>query len=180
MHRFTARGATLLFLFAAAACSSATSSVDDSSDDALTKAKITATSVSAASGLKSTPPGSGAYRVHLIDIGTGLSMLIQGHDFTMLYDGGSNDDSRGIEATSMRRGNQSRLLAYLYATLGPSGGPECVPQGEQWQAGTDSPVKTIDHMFLSHAQRDHISMLGDVLHCYDVKNVWEPGAAYAA
>src|SRR5437016_3671575 len=81
-------------------------------EDNLPRAKITATAVAAASGIKPTPPAAGAYRVNLIDVGTGLAMLIQGHDFTMLYDGGSNDDSRGIEATSGRKGNQSRLLAY--------------------------------------------------------------------
>ncbi len=179
MHSLAARGASLLFLFAAAACSAAASPTDDASEENLTRAKITATPVSAATSIKSTPPSAGAYRVTMIDVGTGLAMLIQGHDFTMLYDGGSNDDSRGIQATSEHKGNQSRLLAYLYATLGASGGPECVPQGEKWQPGTDSPLRTIDHMFLSHAHRDHISMLGDVLHCYNVKNVWEPGAAYS-
>ena len=134
--------------------------------------------MSAAKDLKATPPPSGAYRVHAIDIGTGLSMLVQGADFTMLYDGGSNDDSRGLTATSMKNGNESRLLAYLFATVGPSGGPECIPQGDQWERGATYPAKTIDHLFLSHAHRDHISMLSDVIHCYDVKNVWEPGAPY--
>jgi competence protein ComEC len=181
MPSFNARGASLLFSFSVlvAACSSATSSVDETGEQAtISSTKIVTKAVSAAADLKATAPGAGAFRVNLIDVGTGLAMLIQGHDFTMLYDGGSNDDSRGIDATAVRRGNQSRLLAYLYATVGPSGGPECVPQGEQWQTGTDSPHRTIDHLFLSHAHRDHISMLGDVLHCYDVKNVWEPGAAY--
>ena len=144
----------------------------------LAAGKITAHEISEVAKLPSTPPALGSQRVHLIDVGTGLSILVQGHDFTMLYDGGSNDDSKGVTASSGAAGNESRLLAYLYATLGPSGGPECVPQGDKWKKGTTSPELTIDHLFLSHAHRDHISMLGDVLHCYKVKNVWEPGAVY--
>ncbi len=144
----------------------------------LVSGKITAHEISEASKLPSTLPALGSQRVHLIDVGTGLSILVQGHDFTMLFDGGSNDDSKGVTATSGAAGNESRLLAYLFATVGPSGGPECIPQGDKWKAGSTFPERTIDHLFLSHAHRDHISMLGDVLHCYKVKNVWEPGAVY--
>jgi hypothetical protein len=42
-------------------------------------------------------------------VGTGLSILVQGHDFNLLFDGGSGDDSRGISSTE----NNSRLLAYF-------------------------------------------------------------------
>lgn len=70
----------------------------------------------------STPPEAG-YRVHLIDVGTGLAILIQGHDFNLLFDGGSGDDSRGISATE----NSSRLLAYLWEAIGPSGPKGCQP-----------------------------------------------------
>jgi len=162
-----------------AACSAAPSDVVDSvSEDALRQGTLTGRSVSSVADLPAKAPVAGSQRVHLLDVGTGLSVLVQGHDFTMLYDGGSNDDSRGITSTSQRSGNQSRLLAYLFATVGPSGGPECVPQGDAWPAGSTFPEKTIDHLVLSHAHRDHISMLSDVLHCYSVKNVWEPGGVY--
>jgi len=162
------------------ACSAAPNDTadDDEMSDALRQGTVTARPVSAVADLSATPPAAGSQRVHLIDVGTGLSVLVQGHDFTMLYDGGSNDDSRGITATAVKQGNQSRLLAYLFATVGPSGGPECIPQGDAWTAGSSFPERTIDHLVLSHAHRDHISMLNDVLHCYDVRNVWEPGAVY--
>src|SRR5437899_2885786 len=39
-----------------------------------------------------TPRAVGTYRMHLIDLGTGLSVLVQGHAFNLLFDGGSNDD----------------------------------------------------------------------------------------
>ena len=178
LHRLVLAGlaATL------AACSGVADVPDgeasDEADTALTASTITERHVSAASDLSATAPVSGNHRVHMVDVGTGLSILVQGHDFTMLYDGGSNDDSRGIPSGAGTAGNKSRLLAYLFATVGPSGGPECIPQGDDWKAGSTFPERTIDHLVLSHAHRDHISMLGDVLHCYAVKNVWEPGAVY--
>lgn len=65
----------------------------------------------------SAPPEAGNYRVHLIDVGTGLAVLIQGADFNLLFDGGSADDKRGISATE----NNSRLLAYLWEALAHRG-----------------------------------------------------------
>ncbi len=38
------------------------------------------------------------YRIHFIDVGSGLAVLVQGTDFNLLFDGGSADDSRGIVA----------------------------------------------------------------------------------
>ena len=160
------------------ACTASTDLTEEDQEALVTPAKISARQVSNPADLPTTPPAIGNQRVHMIDVGSGLSILIQGHDFTMLYDGGSNDDSKGVTASSGAAGNQSRLLAYLFATVGPSGGPECVPQGDKWKQGSSFPERTIDHLVLSHAHRDHISMLGDVLHCYKVKNVWEPGADY--
>lgn len=48
---------------------------------------------------------AGEYRVHVIDVGTGLAIFVEGPDFTLLYDAGSNDDSR--------KGRNNRVLAYL-------------------------------------------------------------------
>jgi competence protein ComEC len=116
-------------------------------------------------------PAPGTYRLHLIDVGTGLAMLVQGADFTALFDGGSTDDSAGISAS----GNKSRLLAYLYAALGPSADPACRPEGDVWPAApATSPV--IDHLFLSHPHQDHNNMLDEVLRCYAVRDVWDSGA----
>jgi competence protein ComEC len=105
------------------------------------------------------PPKSGTYRVHLIDVGTGLAILIQGADFAMLYDAGSND----------REEKPSRVIAYLTAALGPSGdGDLCGdPPGGAHQA--------IDHVVLSHPHFDHASALDIVLHCYEVKQFWDSG-----
>ena len=48
------------------------------------------------------PPTPGSYQIHLIDVGTGLAVLVRGEDFAMLFDGGSND----------RDENPSRVAAY--------------------------------------------------------------------
>jgi competence protein ComEC len=127
--------------------------------------------VSKVSDLSADPPQVGTYRIHLIDVGTGLSILIQGHDFNLLYDGGSNDDGAGISAS----GNNSRLLAYLYGALGPSGPSECVPNGDQWPNHAGSERVTIQHVVLSHPHKDHADMLDEVIHCYTVENVWDSG-----
>jgi competence protein ComEC len=37
------------------------------------------------------PPEAGTWRIHLIDVGTGLAILVEGADFALLYDAGSND-----------------------------------------------------------------------------------------
>jgi competence protein ComEC len=157
----------------AVACSAAPD--EGSSEDDNTSAKrITAKTVSAVADIPSSAPAHGHYRIHLIDVGSGLAVLVQGSDFTMLFDGGSGDDSRGIVAA----GNKSRLLAYLYAALGPSGEKACAPEGDAWVAPKDGAQIKIDHVFLSHPHDDHVSMLDAVLRCYDVKNVWEPGMGY--
>lgn len=100
----------------------------------------------------------GTYRLHLIDVGTGLAVLIQGIDFAMLYDAGTNDPKE----------KPSRVIAYLSAVLGASGDDVC---------GQSSPVpkKRIDHVVLSHPHLDHASALDTVLHCYEVANFWDSG-----
>jgi competence protein ComEC len=94
------------------------------------------------------PPPAGTYVINAIDVGTGLSVLVEGHDFTLLYDAGSNDDGA--------RGADDRVLAYLRAVR-----PD---------------LKVIDHLFLSHPHEDHDAMIDDVLATYDVKNVWNSGS----
>jgi competence protein ComEC len=136
--------------------------------------RITARVASKVSDLSTTPPDRGHFRVHMIDVGSGLAILVQGHDFNMLFDGGSGDDARGITQT----GNKSRLLAYLYAAIGPSGDPACEPEGDERPARTSKAQLTIDHVFLSHPHDDHVASLDDVIRCYKVENVWEPGMGY--
>ena len=87
------------------------------------------------------------YFLHLIDVGTGLAVFVEGPGFTLLYDGGSNDDTA--------RGNRNRLTAYLRHVR---------PQ-----------LTSIDHLILSHPHRDHVELLPDVLASYSVANVWDSG-----
>jgi competence protein ComEC len=105
-------------------------------------------------------PAPGTYQIHLIDVGTGLAVLVRGADFAMLYDAGSND----------REEKPLRVAAYLAVALGPSGDELCVEGGKP-PAGR---VK-IDNVVLSHPHFDHASALDLVVHCYDVQNFWDSG-----
>jgi competence protein ComEC len=108
-----------------------------------------------------TPPPPGTYRIHMIDVGTGLSILVQGHDFALLYDAGSGDPGE----------HPLRVVAYLHAALGPSGGEACVAKGE----AAPGVRRSLDHVVLSHPHLDHGSALDLVVHCYDVRHVWDSG-----
>ncbi|MBC3873492.1 MBL fold metallo-hydrolase [Undibacterium flavidum] len=88
------------------------------------------------------------YELHAIDVGTGLSVLVRGPDFALLYDAGSNDD--------MARGDNNRTLAYLN-TLQP-------------------PIQKLSHVILSHPHRDHVELLPDVVTRLKPSNVWNSGA----
>ena len=89
-----------------------------------------------------------AYEVHAIDVGTGLSVLVRGPDFSLLYDAGSNDD--------MARGPNNRTIAYLNTLL-----PE---------------LHKLDHVVLSHPHRDHVELLPDVISEFKPGEVWNSGA----
>jgi competence protein ComEC len=123
--------------------------------------RITWSKVGSPDDVPSTPPAVGTYRIHMIDVGTGLAILLQGHDFNLLYDAGTNDPGE----------KPLRVVAYLARALGPSGDDTCVEHGE--------PVPTqrvrLDHVVLSHPHLDHGSALDLVVHCYDVQNVWDSG-----
>jgi beta-lactamase superfamily II metal-dependent hydrolase len=94
------------------------------------------------------PPAAGTYVVHAIDVGTGLSIFVEGADFALLYDAGSRDDHGG--------GTNNRVLAYLRAIR-----PD---------------LATIDHLILSHPHQDHHEMMDSVLAAYRVRHVWDSGA----
>jgi competence protein ComEC len=123
--------------------------------------KITWKRVEHATDVPTTPPPQGSYRIHLIDVGTGLAILLQGHDFNLLYDGGTNDAGE----------KPLRVVSYLAAALGASGDDLCVPKGGHVPKGR----RPLDHVVLSHPHADHGSALDLVVHCYDVKNVWDSG-----
>lgn len=89
----------------------------------------------------------GGFTLHVIDVGTGLALFLEGRDFTLVYDGGSNDD--------LARGADNRMLAYLKKVR-----PD---------------LRVIDQLILSHPHRDHVELLPDLFDAYQVKNVWESG-----
>ena len=90
------------------------------------------------------------WRVHFADVGTGLATFVEGPDFTLVYDGGSNDD----DAT----GGRNRFLAYLRRVR-----PD---------------LQVIDHLILSHPHQDHVALLPDLIDAYQVRNVWESGRVH--
>src|SRR5262249_47834087 len=47
--------------------------------------------------------------IDIVDVGTGLAVLVRGPDFTLVYDGGSNDD--------LARGSDNRFLSYIRAVV---------------------------------------------------------------
>ncbi|MCZ2110977.1 MAG: MBL fold metallo-hydrolase, partial [Dehalococcoidia bacterium] len=88
-----------------------------------------------------------SFTLDVVDVGTGLAVLVRGQDFTLVYDAGSNDDAA--------RGAGNRMLAYMKA-VAPS-------------------ISTIDHILLSHPHRDHVELLPDLLDTYQVRHVWDSG-----
>ena len=90
---------------------------------------------------------SDEFTIHTVDVGTGLAVIVQGVDFTLVYDGGSSDDTA--------RGNDNRLLAYLKAM--------------------DPSLTKIDHLILSHPHQDHVELLPDLFDKYKIRNVWDTG-----
>ncbi len=118
---------------------------------------ITWIRVDAPSDVPATPPPAGTYRIHLIDVGTGLSILVQGSDFNLLYDAGTNDKSE----------KPARVIAYLKRAIGASGDDLC--------EGGAKDRKTIDDVVLSHPHFDHASALDLVVHCYTIKDIYDSG-----
>jgi competence protein ComEC len=96
-------------------------------------------------------PGAAAdgpsYTIDVIDVGTGLGILVRGQDFTLVYDAGSNDDDA--------RGSGNRMVAFM-RTVAPS-------------------LTTVDHLILSHPHKDHVELLPDVVNTYSVRQIWDSG-----
>jgi len=95
----------------------------------------------------SAPSGATPYQIEAADVGTGLAVLVSGPGFTVLYDGGSNDD--------LSTGAGNRLVAFLRAS--------------------HPGLHRIDHVILSHPHQDHVQLLADVIDQYEVGDVWDSG-----
>ncbi|WP_164852349.1 ComEC/Rec2 family competence protein [Rheinheimera riviphila] len=113
------------------------------------------------------------FRLHLIDIGTGLAILVEGADFKLLFDAGSADDKK----TNSKLGSKSRLVAYLNAALGRLNQPHCRSLGDL-DVKSSATAPLLDFVFLSHPHEDHLSQLLPVLQCFAVKSLWEPGIVH--
>ena len=86
--------------------------------------------------------------LHAADVGTGLALFVEGEDFSLVYDAGSNDDQA--------LGANNRFVRYLKA----------VKPG----------LARIEHVVLSHPHTDHVELLADVVNAYPVGHVWDSGA----
>jgi competence protein ComEC len=87
------------------------------------------------------------YKVHVIDVGTGLAVFVEGRDFALLYDAGSQDD--------LHHGDENRVVAYIKAA----------------RPG----LTRLDHVILSHPHKDHLQLMPEVFEQFEVKDVWESG-----
>ncbi|MDZ4675369.1 MAG: MBL fold metallo-hydrolase [Gemmatimonadota bacterium] len=87
------------------------------------------------------------YTIDVVDVGTGLAVLVRGRDFTLVFDAGSNDDQA--------LGPDNRMLAFMTTFA--------------------SSVTTLDHLILSHPHTDHVLLLADLLAQYQVRHVWDSG-----
>lgn len=87
------------------------------------------------------------YAVHVIDVGTGLAVFVDGPGLALLYDGGSQDD--------LHEGDENRVVAYIRA-VHPN-------------------LKRLDHVILSHPHKDHLQLMPAVFDAFQVSNVWDSG-----
>jgi beta-lactamase superfamily II metal-dependent hydrolase len=90
---------------------------------------------------------AGEHRVHVIDVGTGLAVFVEGPGYTLLYDAGSQDDLHDDE--------ENRVVAYIRAA----------------RPGLDR----IDHLILSHPHKDHLQLMPAVFDAFRIGHVWESG-----
>jgi competence protein ComEC len=90
---------------------------------------------------------AGSHKIHVIDVGTGLAVFVEGPEFALLYDAGSQDDLHG--------GEENRVVSYIRAVR-----PD---------------LSRIDHLILSHPHKDHLQLMPAVFDNYQVRNIWESG-----
>lgn len=92
--------------------------------------------------------GTGSsYKIHVIDVGTGLAVFVEGKDFALLYDAGSQDD--------LHDGNGNRVVAYIHRVR-----PD---------------LTRLNYVILSHPHKDHVELMPDVFAAFQVDDVWDSG-----
>ena len=120
--------------------------------------------VASTTDLPDRPPGAGTFRIHMLDVGSGLSILVEGPDFTLLYDAGTMD--AGVHVDS--------YMPYLSAVASRH------QARSHCQSSSFKTTFKIDHVVLSHAHVDHFRFLPEVLRCFDARNLWDSGYASSA
>ena len=98
-------------------------------------------------GSSDQPLITGSHKIHVIDVGSGLAVFVEGPAFALLYDAGSQDDLHG--------GEENRVVSYIRAVR-----PD---------------LSRIDHLILSHPHKDHLQLMPAVFDTYQVRNIWESG-----
>ena len=93
------------------------------------------------------PLAAGRHKVHIIDVGTGLAVFVEGPGFALLYDAGSQDD--------LHDGDENRVVAYIRAAR-----PD---------------LARIDHLILSHPHKDHLQLMPAVFSTFQIGHIWESG-----
>lgn len=96
--------------------------------------------------VESHTPG-GSFKIHVIDVGTGLAVFVEGKDFALLYDAGSQDD--------LHSGSENRVVAYIHRVR-----PD---------------LTRLDYVILSHPHKDHVELMPDVFAAFQVGDVWDSG-----
>lgn len=104
------------------------------------------TRASSGGQVESFVPGS-SYKIHVIDVGTGLAVFVEGKDFALLYDAGSQDD--------LHDGNENRVVAYIHRVR-----PD---------------LTRLDYVILSHPHKDHVQLMPDIFAAFRVGDVWDSG-----
>lgn len=92
-------------------------------------------------------PAQSGYNVHVIDVGTGLAVFVEGPGFALLYDAGSQDD--------LHEGDENRVVAFIKAA----------------RPG----LTRIDHLILSHPHKDHLQLMPGVFERFQIGHVWDSG-----
>ncbi len=98
--------------------------------------------------VESFAPGA-SYKIHVIDVGTGLAVFVEAKDLALLYDAGNQDD--------LHDGSENRVVAYIHRFR--------------------RDLKRLNYLILSHPHKDHVQLMPDVFAAFQVSDVWDSGRA---